>query len=497
MGKKIENYCLENSVGEGEFGKVYRAVNEKTEQVVAVKVIRIEKFKMSPKLEEFTINEIQTLSKIEDTTHIVKFIEILKTANNYYFVYDYCNGGTLEQEIKQLGHFSEEKALAYFKELLKAFRMLIKKNIMHRDVKPSNILLHNGILKLADFGFCKPLKDARDLAQTMLGSPIYMAPEILNGEVYTMKADIWSLGVVLYEMLFGFCPFEERTIARLISLIDQSTTIEFPSDIKVSKKVEELIRKMLVKDQFKRISWDELFEFSFKEDVQEAKPERERNPFMKKQFNSINFQEERSVGKPVSAESYSTKSNSKAYNNDVPQQMFFKRTDSAASSDALTEKVLSPLIQERTEVKSGVKLVQELLSGSSSKLTVHVCCFLMKKVKEKSKQLLKRVQEIKADKENCGGIEMKKVLSCLGEEKLKLEGKFEAFDEELKNIVEPQDIVFMRYAEEEGLTQEKEGLLQLLRIDDYLQNSLKRSQNGKLTKKELLEEYEKRISRKN
>lgn len=108
---------------------------------------------------------------------------------------------------------------------------------MHRDVKPSNILLHNGILKLADFGFCKPLKDARDLAQTMLGSPIYMAPEILNGEVYTMKADIWSLGVVLYEMLFGFCPFEERTIARLISLIDQSSTIEFPSDIKVSKKV--------------------------------------------------------------------------------------------------------------------------------------------------------------------------------------------------------------------------------------------------------------------
>ncbi len=215
---------------------------------------------------------------------------------------------------------------------------------MHREVKPSNILLHNGILKLADFGFCKPLKDARDLAQTMLGSPIYMAPEILNGEVYTMKADIWSLGVVLYEMLFGFCPFEERTIARLISLIDQSSTIEFPSDIKVSKRIEELIRKMLVKDQFKRISWDELFEFNFKEEVVEVKME--RNPFMKKQFNSTNFHEEKTVNKPISVESYSTKNNNKLPNNEIPHQnMFFKRTESAASSDALTEKILSPVIQ--------------------------------------------------------------------------------------------------------------------------------------------------------
>jgi serine/threonine-protein kinase ULK/ATG1 len=123
----------------------------------------------------------------------------------------------------------------YFKDLMKAFQILIKFNIMHRDIKPSNILLHNGIIKLADFGFCKPLKDARDLSQTMLGSPIYMAPEVLKGEVYTMKADIWSLGVVLYEMLYGFCPFEEKTIARLISLIDESTVI-FPSNVKISKK---------------------------------------------------------------------------------------------------------------------------------------------------------------------------------------------------------------------------------------------------------------------
>ena len=78
-------------------------------------------------------------------------------------MYEYCNGGTLESLIKQSRYLSEERALGYFKDLLKAFKMLIKRNIMHRDIKPSNTLIHNGLLKLADFGFCKNLKDARDL----------------------------------------------------------------------------------------------------------------------------------------------------------------------------------------------------------------------------------------------------------------------------------------------------------------------------------------------
>ena len=84
---------------------------------------------------------------------------MLKTVNNYYFVYEYCNGGTLEKIIKGKGCLGEKNSLFYFKQLVNAFKVLSQHNIMHRDIKPENILIHNGVLKVADFGFCKPLEN--------------------------------------------------------------------------------------------------------------------------------------------------------------------------------------------------------------------------------------------------------------------------------------------------------------------------------------------------
>lgn len=88
-------------------------------------------------------------------------------------------------------------------------------------------MLHNGIVKLGDFGFCKALNGPEDLSSTMVGSPIYMAPEILKGLDYTMKADIWSLGCVLFELLYGVCPFVEKTMAQLMTAVEERE-IEFP-----------------------------------------------------------------------------------------------------------------------------------------------------------------------------------------------------------------------------------------------------------------------------
>lgn len=106
---------------------------------------------------------------------------MLKTINNFYFVYDFCNGGTLEKIMAGYRDTPDKvmpiaKTLGYFAQILDAFKTLTKNNIMHRDLKPDNILIHNGSIKIADFGFSKMLKSPTDLAQTMLGSPIYMAP---------------------------------------------------------------------------------------------------------------------------------------------------------------------------------------------------------------------------------------------------------------------------------------------------------------------------------
>lgn len=129
-------------------------------------------------------------------------------------------------------------------QLRSAFETLNAENILHRDLKPTNILFHNGVIKVADFGFCKELMKETDMTQTMVGSPIYMAPEVLKGLIYDSRADIWSLGVILYEMLYGICPYEESSIPKLVSLID-NTILRFPSEVKVSDNIKNLIKRML------------------------------------------------------------------------------------------------------------------------------------------------------------------------------------------------------------------------------------------------------------
>jgi serine/threonine protein kinase len=259
MSKMIENYLLDEVLGSGQYGKVYKGKHTKTGDIVAVKVVKLGKFREIPKLYEFTMNEINTLSRIENP-NIIKFIEMLRSKNNIYLVYEYCGGGTLEELLTKRKFLSEREALDIFSQILNAFKSLAPEGILHRDLKPSNILFHDNTIKIADFGFCKALLNGQQMTKTMVGSPIYMAPEILKGFDYSIKADIWSMGVVLFECLFGFCPYEDRTIARLINQIDHKP-LAIPKHInKISKNTEDLMRKMLVVDPRKRIEWTELLQ---------------------------------------------------------------------------------------------------------------------------------------------------------------------------------------------------------------------------------------------
>lgn len=257
--KIIDRYQLEEIVGAGTYGKVYRARTTDTGEIFAIKCIPIEKFKKIRKLAEFTQNEINVLEKIKHP-NIVRYVEKLVTVNNTYMVYEYCSGGTLESRIYNNGHLSEDAALRYFSEILSALVLLDKLRVLHRDIKPSNIMLHSDKIKLGDFGFCKPMNNY-DFSQTMVGSPIYMAPEILKSQSYTSKVDVWSLGVVLFEMLFGRCPYEEKTIPKLIALFE-TQGLKIPREInQISQNTETLLRKFLVIDPIKRTTFAEAQNF--------------------------------------------------------------------------------------------------------------------------------------------------------------------------------------------------------------------------------------------
>lgn len=120
--------------------------------------------------------------------------------------------------IKKRKKLTEQEGVEYFIQIMNGFKTLTKFKIMHRDFKLANLMLHNNSIKIVDFGFSKILENETHTG-TMLGSPLNMAPEILNNEKYDNKADIWSLGTVFYELLFGKPPFVAGNIIDLLKNI--------------------------------------------------------------------------------------------------------------------------------------------------------------------------------------------------------------------------------------------------------------------------------------
>lgn len=137
-----------------------------------------------------------------DNPYVIRLYAIKKTANHFYLILEYCNQGDMLAKVRKQGNIPEERAIRYFCQILSAFQDLVKHKIMHRDFKLANILLHDDNIKIADFGFAK-LLNSDDYANTMLGSPLNMAPEVLGGTRYNSKADIWSIGACIWEMLYG------------------------------------------------------------------------------------------------------------------------------------------------------------------------------------------------------------------------------------------------------------------------------------------------------
>ena len=251
----INDYKFDNKLGEGRFGKVRLAIHKSTNLKVAIKIIDKNQMKLKEDRQRVD-SEISILKQIKHY-NISKLFSCIESEERIYLVEEYVNGNDLNVFIKQKEKpkIREQKVLTYFRQIISAIEYIHRLGIAHRDLKPENILINNkNDIKLIDFGLGKMFTKGQ-LLKTQCGSPYYASPEMINGNKYNgVNSDIWSLGVILYLMLFEELPFMDADMKRLYKKI-QAGKYEIPEDKidEVSSDAIDLVKQILEVDPKKRI----------------------------------------------------------------------------------------------------------------------------------------------------------------------------------------------------------------------------------------------------
>ncbi|KAM5345395.1 hypothetical protein ACJ41O_011257 [Fusarium nematophilum] len=304
--RAIGQFNIGSEIGKGSFAQVYLGSHKETKAAVAIKSVELER--LNKKLRENLYGEIQILKTLRHP-HIVALHDCLESSTHINLIMEYCELGDLSLFIKKREKLATHPATHdmarkypsapnsglhevvirhFLKQLTSALEFLRSKNYVHRDVKPQNLLLlpsealreQRGLpvmkasrdslipiaglaslpmLKLADFGFARVLPST-SLADTLCGSPLYMAPEILRYERYDAKADLWSVGTVLYEMSTGRPPFRARNHVELLRKIEAAEdVIKFPREVTISSDLKALIRSLLKRSPVERLSFENFF----------------------------------------------------------------------------------------------------------------------------------------------------------------------------------------------------------------------------------------------
>ena len=257
---------------------------ENKNQLVAVKMI--DKKNITEKDPKKFIDLLQReISILQSLSHqnIVKMMDVSQTNNYIYIFLEFCNGGSLKDYIKKKGgYLSEKEAIIFFKEICEAFKVMEEKKIIHRDIKQENVMINNDQVKISDFGFSRVIEVGDPNYYSRLGTPLYMPPQIIKGERYGPKCDVWSVGILLYTMLYGFHPFisksEESKVTNLVGLLKniENRDVKFPDKPARSQTVKKLLIGMLGKKEEDRLSWSEVFESDIvKRDPNEVKKNNE------------------------------------------------------------------------------------------------------------------------------------------------------------------------------------------------------------------------------
>ncbi|XP_034948956.1 testis-specific serine/threonine-protein kinase 4-like isoform X2 [Chelonus insularis] len=219
---ETHGYSLGKIIGNGSYATVKIAKSERHDSQVAVKIVS--KFHApSDYLMKFLPREIEVVKGLRHP-NLIRFIQAIETTHRVYIIMEYAQNGSLLDIIRRDMYIDEIRSRHWFKQLLDAIAYCHSCGVVHRDIKCENLLMDQHLnIKLSDFGFARGQMNPQDgsiiLSETFCGSFAYASPEILRGIPYQPQlSDVWSLGVVLYAMVYGRLPFDDKNYAQLLKV---------------------------------------------------------------------------------------------------------------------------------------------------------------------------------------------------------------------------------------------------------------------------------------
>lgn len=244
-------------IGKGSFGDIYHGRNKTTGEDVALKMINLEEADDIANIQQ----EIKTLSELK-CEYVVQYYDSILKGSNLCIVMEYLGGGSVLDLIKYKTHLDEETISIILREVLLGLKYIHEKHKIHRDIKAANIFLNaKGEIRLADFAVSGQLSDQMSKRHTFVGTPFWMAPEVIKQTGHDCKADIWSLGITAIEMGTGEPPYANLHPMKVLFLIPKNPPPEPPATF--SKHFREFVTACLKKEPEERPTAAELLKFKF------------------------------------------------------------------------------------------------------------------------------------------------------------------------------------------------------------------------------------------
>eukprot|EP00698_Gefionella_okellyi_P005407 TRINITY_DN14959_c0_g1_i1.p1 TRINITY_DN14959_c0_g1~~TRINITY_DN14959_c0_g1_i1.p1 ORF type:complete len:738 (-),score=146.49 TRINITY_DN14959_c0_g1_i1:113-2326(-) len=258
----MDNYTITRVVGRGSYGSVYLCLDKRDGKHYVLK--RVDTQHVSLKERRSAEQEVDLLSKLNHPNIVAYRESFIGKENELCIIMTYCEGGDLYARIKaQQGvYFTEKQILEWFVQMCLALKFVHDRKILHRDLKTQNVFLtKNDIVKLGDFGVARVLSGSVEMANTMIGTPYYLSPELCENKPYDYKSDIWALGCVLYEMTTLKHAFDAKDMCALVIKILKGSYPPIPEQYSVD--LQTLIAAMLSKDATSRPTIVEILQLPF------------------------------------------------------------------------------------------------------------------------------------------------------------------------------------------------------------------------------------------